>query len=269
MIFKILKYFFLILVGLIILTVLVATPFIIKARNEGNRMYEMYDNYTRETLAKHFQLKPYPIKQEFQTVHPWKALKLLKFVIKSQEGERFKRVNTLDATIGLFMKMYTLFILPNYSYNLPMLSVDIIFMGGKRVFVIEIIDPAHIKDENLETHYEKMRAWKSKVDDLEKMEVEMEWAESVVTDFSIHRRADRTDDELLFEIYKSYLGAYIDMAKNAQPHSPGLSEKVHQGMEWYVNTLLEKGGPAVNLFKTILGPEKQKEYVRTVMFGVD
>jgi len=269
MIFKILKYFFLILVGLIILTVLVATPFIIKARNEGNRMYEMYDNYTRETLAKHFQLKPYPIKQEFQIVHPWKALKLLKFVIKSQEGERFKRVNTLDATIGLFMKMYTLFILPNYSYNLPMLSVDIIFMGGKRVFVIEIIDPAHIKDENLETHYEKMRAWKSKVDDLEKMEVEMEWAESVVTDFSIHRRADRTDDELLFEIYKSYLGAYIDMAKNAQPHSPGLSEKVQQGMEWYVNTLLEKGGPAVNLFKTILGPEKQKEYVRTVMFGVD
>jgi len=269
MIFKILEYFFLILLAIIILTMLIATPFIIKARNEGNRMYEMYDKYTGETLAKHFQLKPYPIKQEFQTVHPWKALKLLKFVIKSQQDERFKRVNILDATIALFMKMYTLLILPNYNYNLPMLSVDIIFIGGKRIFVIEIIDPAHIKDENLETHYEKMRAWKQKVEGLEKMEVGMQWAEDVVTDFSIHRRAERTDDKLLFEVYKNYLDIYIDMAKNSQPLSPGLSEKVQQGMEWYVNTLLEKGGPAVNLFKTILGPEKQKEYVRTVMFGVD
>ena len=101
------------------------------------------------------------------------------------------------------------------------------------------------------------------------MEVEMEWAKNVVTDFSIHRQADRKSDGLLFETYKSYLGTYIEMAKNAEPLSPGLSEKVQQGMEWYVNTLLEQGGPAVNLFKNILGPEKQKEYVRTVMFGVD
>jgi hypothetical protein len=40
-------------------------------------------------------------------------------------------------------------------------------------------------------------------------------------------------------------------------------------MEWYVDTLLAKGGPAVEVFKTLLGPEKQKEYVRTVMFGID
>ena len=38
---------------------------------------------------------------------------------------------------------------------------------------------------------------------------------------------------------------------------------------WVLNTLLEKGGPAVNVFEFLLGPEKQNEYVRTVMFGVD
>ena len=232
-------------------------------------MYAKYDSYTRETLAQHFQLTPYPVKQEYQTVHPWKALKLFKIVIESQEEERFKRVNTLEATIFLFMKMYTLVILPNYNYNLPMLSVDIISMGGNRVFAIEFIDPAQIKDENLETHYEKLREWKPKVEGLEKMKVDMAWAENVVTDFSIHREADRTHDELLFETYKRYLNAYLEMAKNAEPLSPGLSEKVQQGMEWYVDTLLAKGGPAVNVFKTLLGPEKQKEYVRTVMFGLD
>ena len=57
---KILKYFFLTIVGLIILTALVATPLIIKARKEGDRMYAKYDSYTRKTLAENFQLKPYP-----------------------------------------------------------------------------------------------------------------------------------------------------------------------------------------------------------------
>ena len=269
MIFKILKYFFLTLAGIIILTGLIATPLIIKARNEGDRMYEMYDSYTKEVLAKSFQLKQYPIKQEFQKVHPWKALKLFKIVMSSQEGEKLSRVNTLDATMGIFMRMYTLLLRPNYNYNLPMLSVDFIFIGGKRVFVIEVIDPAHIEDENIKTHYNKMRARMPEVEKFEQMEVDMEWCKDIVTDFSIHIKADRTKDDVLFDIYKTYLNTYIDMAQNAEPLTPELSRKVQEGIEGYVSSLLAKGGPAVNVFKTLLGPEKQQEYVRTVMFGID
>ena len=40
-------------------------------------------------------------------------------------------------------------------------------------------------------------------------------------------------------------------------------------METYVETLLDKGGPAVDVFEKFMGPEKQREYVRTVMFGLD
>ncbi len=269
MMVKVLTYVFLAVIGILILAALIATPFILRARAEGKRMYAQYDTYTKETLAAHFQLTPHPISEDYRVLNPWKALKLFRVEIQSQKGETFKRLNTLDATIGLFMKMYTLLILPDYRYNLPMLSVDIIFIGGKRVFVIEVIDPARIRDDNLATHYEQMRAWKAKTENLEKMAVDMEWAKDVVTDFSIHQRADRTHDDLLFEVYKAYLNCYLEMAKQAVPLSPGLSEKVQQGMEWYVDTLLAKGGPAVNVFKTLLGPERQKEYVRNVMFGLD
>ena len=139
MMVKILKYFVVTVIGIIILAALIATPLIIKARSEGERMYEKYDSYTREVLAQKFDLKPYPIKPEYQKMHPWKALKLFKILFQSQEGEKLARVNTLDATMGLFMKMYTLLMRPNYNFNLPMFSVDIIFIGGKRVFVIEVI----------------------------------------------------------------------------------------------------------------------------------
>jgi 15,16-dihydrobiliverdin:ferredoxin oxidoreductase len=266
--FKILKYFLLICLGLILIGVFVAIPFMIKAKNEGERLYAMYDSYTKKMLTENFALNPYPIKAEFQKIQPWKALKLFKVVAKNQEGKLFKRVTNLDASIAIFMKMYTCLILPNYHYNLPMLSVDIIFIGGRRVFAIEIIDPARIEDQNLTIYYEKMRTWKPEVDKLEKMEIDMEWSKDIVTDFSIHAQADRTKDELLYEIYKDYLNTYIAMAKNAKALSPELSEKVQEGMEGYVDTLMAKGGPAVNVFKTLLGAEKQEEYVRTVMFGV-
>ena len=269
MIIKILKYLVITVVVIVILAALIATPLIIKARGEGERMYAKYDTYTKEVLAQKFDLKEYPIKPEYQKIHPWKALKLFKIIFHSQEGERLARVNTLDATMGLFMKMYTFLVRPNYNFNLPMFSVDIIFIGGKRVFVIEIIDPAHIEDDNIKKHYAQMRARVPEVKHFEPMEVDMDWCKDIVTDFSLHFNAAREDDELLFDIYKTYLNAYLDMAQNAEPLSPELSAKVREGIEGYVSTLLAKGGPAVNVFKTLLGPEKQQEYVRTVMFGVD
>ncbi len=59
------------------------------------------------------------------------------------------------------------------------------------------------------------------------------------------------------------------MAKNAQVLPADQSDRVRAGMENYVDTLLDKGGPAVDVFKKFLGPEKQREYIRTVMFGLD
>ena len=44
-----------------------------------------------------------------------------------------------------------------------MLSVDFIFIGKKRVFVIEVIDPAKIDDDNKRIHYDRMRAWQDTV----------------------------------------------------------------------------------------------------------
>jgi hypothetical protein len=74
---------------------------------------------------------------------------------------------------------------------------------------------------------------------------------------------------MLFDIYRTFLSAYLDMVKNAQPLTPESSAQVKAGFEKYVDTLLSKGGPAVDVFKKILGPEGQQEYVRTVMFGLE
>ena len=255
--------------GILLATgVLLIAALVIRARLAGNAQYRKYAQYTMQTINKAYALAPFEVKPEYRTIHPAKMLKLFKIVVSSYSADRLARVNSLDATMFVLMKMYTLMIRPDYRYNLPTLSVDFIFIGKKRVFVIEVIDPAKIDDENKRVHYDRMRAWQAAVQQYEQSPTK-EWYGDFLTDFSIHIKADASRDDELFAIYQTFLEAYLDMAKNAQPLAPELRDQVKAGMEKYVDTLLAKGGPAVDVFKKFLGPEKQKEYIRTVMFGLD
>jgi hypothetical protein len=112
-----------------------------------------------------------------------------------------------------------------------------------------------------------MRALKPQVDQLHQIPV-TRWYKDVITDFSIHSREDRTRDDLLFDIYQKYLAIYIDMINQAQPLSEELSSKVEKSVKEYIDNLISQGGPAVDLLVKLMGPEKQREYVYTVMFGI-
>jgi hypothetical protein len=265
MFLKILGYIGIIIVLLIVLAVIIASVL----RGEGDRMYARYDSYARATLAKNFQLQPYPIKAEFQYIAPWKALKLFQFMVDSRQSDRLARINNIDATMFLCIRMYTLLLRPAYDYNLPMLSVDIIAIpGGKRVYVMELIDPARIDDANKNACYDKMRKLSAELKGFAPVGLR-DWFKDFVADVSIHANAKAEDDDKLLAIFQGYLDAYIEMTKNAQKLDTEQSRKVRQGFDLYVTTLLEKGGPAVDVFKKLLGPEKQQEYIRTVMFGLE
>jgi len=264
MFLRILGFIGIIIVLLIVLAVIIASVM----RGEGDRMYARYDSYARAALAKNFPLQPHLIKSEFQFIAPWKALKMFQFRVDSMQSDRLARINNIDATMFLFIRMYTLLLRPAYDYNLPMLSVDIIAMGGKRVYVMEVIDPARIDDANKNACYEKMRKLSAELKGFAPVGLR-DWFKDFIVDVSIHANAKREDDDKLLAVFKGYIDAYIEMTKNAQKLDAEQSTKVRQGFELYVTTLLGKGGPAVDVFKRLLGPEKQQEYIRTVMFGLN
>jgi hypothetical protein len=148
---------------LVIIVVLCIVGFVVKSRMDANAQFNRYEDYSMQTLSEFSALVPFDVKPEYRTIHPAKMLKLFKIEVSSYTANRLARVNSLDATMFVFMKMFTLMIRPDYSYNLPMLSVDFIFIGKKRVFVIEVIDPAKIDDDNKRKHYDRMRVWQDTI----------------------------------------------------------------------------------------------------------
>lgn len=255
-----------IIIAVLVIVILLVTSIL---RSAGDRMYARYDSIARGALANNFQLQPYQIKSEFQYIAPWKALKMFQFKVDSRQSDRLARINNIDATMFLCIRMYTLLLRPGYDYNLPMLSVDIIAIpGGKRVYVMEVIDPARIDDPNKNACYDTMRKLSEGLKNFEPGPVR-DWYKDFLADVSIHVNARAEDDDTLLAIFQGYLNAYIEMTKNAQKLAPENSKKVKDGFALYVSTLLGKGGPAVDVFKKLIGPEKQKEYIHTVMFGLD
>jgi len=265
------KTLFLIILCLLVLVILGATPFVLKAKGEGEKMVAAYQKATEEIFRKEgVEIESVVIKPEFQIINPPKALKLIKMIPSRAKTKKFRTITSMDATMFGFMKMYTLLLAPRAGYNFPMLSFDVVSLGKNRVFVIEVIDPAHIPAEYITSAYEKMKTLKEKVKDLPDTPPDMPWAKEMTMDFSIHTKADNTREEFFLSLYKEYLTTYLEMVGSApQLADEEQSRKVQEGIKTYVNALLEKGGPAVNVFKFLLGPEKQEEFVKGIMFGVE
>ena len=254
-----------ILLGVIVVLVLIIAAIAISTRLDGEKQFAQYAAITEQAL-KGFPLAPRAVKPEFQRVT---SLPLIDISVASRQGDRLARVNVLDATMMLCMKMYTMMIRPSYDYNLPVLSVDFIFLPfGKRVYVMEVIDPARIDDPNKKACYDAMKAQHAKIAGLPPGATR-EWYKDFLADVSIHSKAEKKDDEVLLAVYKGYLEAYLAMAKNAGQLPPESRSRMKDGLEKYLSTLLGQGGPAVDVFKKVLGADGQKEYLRTVMFGVD
>lgn len=265
------KRVLLIIFCVLVLIIIIATPFILKAKAEGEKMVAAYQKATEEVFKEaDIEIESVMIPTHFQIINPLKALKLIKMIPSRVKTEKLSTVTSMNATMFGFMKMYTLLLAPETGYNLPIFSFDIVFMGKKRVFVIEVIDPSHIPADYLTNAYMKMSALKEKVKHLPDTPPDMPWAKEMTMSFSIHTKSDRNQDELFMNLFREYLTAYLVMVKEAPSlASEEESRKVREGIERYVNTLLEKGGPAVNVFKFLLGPEKQKEFVKRIMFGLE
>lgn len=250
---------------LVLLLIVAVAAIAISTRMEGEAQLARYAAISQAALAD-FPLRPHPVSPQYQRV---RSFPLMDISVTSSSGGRLARVNSLDATMLLCMKMYTLMIRPDEAYNLPLLSVDFIFLPfGRRVYVIEVIDPARIDDANKQKHYARMRAIQAGLADLPTSGTR-DWYRDFLADFSVHSRASRADDARLQASYQAWLAAYLAMLREAPPVPADTSRELRAGTERYVSTLLAEGGPAVDVFRRILGPDGQRDYVRRVMFGLD
>ncbi|MBI4975938.1 MAG: hypothetical protein HZC28_00555 [Spirochaetes bacterium] len=252
--------------GLVLIAVMLMAFFIIgiSTSRDGDVQFAKYSAITGSALHAE-KLTAYPVQSNFRHVG---IFPLIDITVTSSRSERIKRCSVLDATMLSCIRMYSLVICPESIYNLPVLSADFIFLPfGKRVCVIEIIDPSPVTNANRRKYTAEMRNGYTALSAF-KPSPTRAWYKKFLSDISVHCKATRRDDAVLADAYRSYIVSYAAMIEHAAAVPAAEAMKSRTGIEDYVTALLQNGGPAVDVFKTILGPDGQRQFVRTVMFAL-
>ena len=167
-----------------------------------------------------------------------------------------------------FMQMVSYVITP-YEKNMPLLSMDFMYIMGKRKAYAEFYDL--VPDKTTPEYSEVMDAVKefeSKYSSLEDISTEPAWYDDLMT-VAMHKAGKRADDEKIEEMFCDAISIYMDQANSLEKLTPEEQAAKLALTQEYSDNLISKGGVSTDVFKKALGEEKTKEFFDKVFFGTE
>lgn len=182
------------------------------------------------------------------------------FAIRAFKAEGLGHVSVMRAK-GFFglMKMDTLIVNP-YDVDLPLYSYDRIYAAGNDTLIVELYDTLLVAYDE-----ERLQAVKSEYTDLAERDPGEHWYDAIKLAASISKKGKKKQsgrfDELTLRHFETYLSDDATPVSNVRAKQEKAS--------YYVNGLLEKGGPSTDVFKKALGEEKTAELFKKILFGTN
>ena len=183
----------------------------------------------------------------------------LKFKVSAYCAEGLGHVSVMTAS-GFFglMKMDTVMITPT-ELDLPLYSYDRIYAMGNDTLIVELYDTL-----TCELDASALCGAKAEFAHLPERDAGEHWYDSIKLKESISKKGKKSHTPALDELTLKHFNAYLGLSVTA----PSDTEKKRERTEYYVNGLLERGGPSTDVFKKALGKEKTEELFKKVLFGI-
>ncbi len=181
----------------------------------------------------------------------------MKFSIQAYHAAGLGHVSVMRAK-GFFglMKMDTLIINPT-EVDLPLYSYDRIFAMGNDTLIVELYDTMLVN-----TDMGGLNAVKEQYNTLPERDPGEHWYDDIKLAESISKKGKKCTaqfDEMTVAHFNAYLSAPAKQTEN--------KEAKREKASYYVEGLLEKGGPSTDVFKKSIGVEKTAALFRKVLFG--
>lgn len=181
----------------------------------------------------------------------------MKFIIRAYKAEGLGHVSVMCAK-GFFglMKMDTLIVNPD-QIDLPLYSYDRIFAAGNDTLIVELYD-------TLEGAYAEgdLQNVKAEYTDLEERDPGEHWYDDIKLESSISKKGKKKQSRRFDELTQKHFEVYLSTGASTKDVSVKKEKE-----SYYVNGLLEKGGPSTDVFKKSLGVETTTKLFREILFG--
>ncbi len=179
----------------------------------------------------------------------------MKFDIRAYHAEGLGHVSVMSAR-GFFglMRMDTLIVNPT-ELDLPLYSYDRIFAMGNDTLIVELYDT--ISSDGF-----VMEDVTGGYTSLTERDPGEHWYDSIKLPESISKKGKKVDTPAINRLTTEHFCAYLDAAKATE--NPEIKR---EKAKFYVEGLLEKGGPSTDAFKKAIGEERTAELFRNILFG--
>jgi len=184
----------------------------------------------------------------------------MKFTVQAYKAEGLGHVSVMRAK-GFFglMKMDTLILNPN-ELDLPLYSYDRIYAMGNDTLIVELYDTL-LSNSPIES----LEEIKSAYSNLSERDPGQHWYDSIKLKESISKKGKKSQTPKFDELTTKYLARYLSVDCSPVSDVKTKNEKV----SYYVEGLLNNGGPSTDVFKKSLGGEKTAKLFREVLFGTN
>lgn len=231
-------------------------------------MFQPFLHYLEKELFSRFVLSSRPIAPdlEFQISQRGKNPAMIESWCYQCPQLRKIRYTYINA--GETAQIFNSVIYPSYQYDLPLLGIDFLAFGKKKILVVLDFQPLLRDSEYLEKYIEPMAPIREKYNELAQgLEMKFYDANQYFSPYLLFAKTDgETVINSLFPAYKEYIQLYWKLLEKAEAKTdPAEIESIVRAQKDYDQYSAERD-PASGLFSSYFGHEWSEKFLYEFLF---
>lgn len=221
---------------------------------------------TVEKLQKIFSLTPERLKHPLPE-RSWRMLGLVRIDGKVFSSDEFLRVLVLDVNVAFLRDVRTIFLGPRTELDLPVFSTEVILMGSKRVFFLDVQRRGGYERHDDSEFYNRLVAIKENYPELlaEPLTAGRE-IEKTFSKAACYVKISKSQDEQALKLFHEYLDAFLEMVTQTPSLTGDALETARRDYDAYTGTIIDHD-PAAKIYKIFFGKKGGVERVKELFFA--
>ncbi|MDJ0903796.1 MAG: 15,16-dihydrobiliverdin:ferredoxin oxidoreductase [Xenococcus sp. MO_188.B8] len=231
-------------------------------------MFQPFKEYLEEELFKRFDLqsRPIPAGLEYNLSDRGKNQATIQSWCYQSAELRKIRYTYIDA--GEMSQVFNSVIYPAHNYDLPLLGIDFLSFGKKKILVVLDFQPLFRDQVYQDKYIEPMREIRDKYNELaQNLEMKFYDANQYFSKYLLFAKTDaETVVTRLFPAYQEYVQLYWQMLESAQPLTKEKDiQRIVEAQKHYDQYSAERD-PAHGLFSSYFGKEWSNRFLYEFLF---
>lgn len=231
-------------------------------------MFKPFQEFLETEIFDRFELQNRPIPAGLETVVSDRGKNPATIRSWCYQCPELRKIRYTYIDAGETAQIFNSVIYPDYNYDLPLLGIDFLAFGPKKILIVLDFQPLFRDAAYLEKYIEPMKSVRDKYQDLAQ-DLEMKFYDANQY-FSRNLLFAKTDSESvvarLFPAYQEYVRLYWETLSAATPSSaPADRNRIMMAQKDY-DTYSADRDPASGLFGSYFGHEWSERFLYEFLF---